>query len=163
MIKCILSAVVCAAVLLSPNAEHTESAENAENMGNAENHISYTFRINDSFVGFNTNDVGIYDDIVSSEWQDFTIYDSSELTLEDFENRNGRKIIERVFALVTSHDGKATQLNGGEWYISYENLTEPRVSEGTVMLSYFVYNPDSNFCDDFLQRYDFVLSREYED
>lgn len=159
VIKLILSTALCVTALLC----QTDAGYCEENAEITENHSEYEFVINNNTVGFDADEIERYDEIVASQWQDFPIYDSSELSLWDFENRNGRKIIERVFALVTSPSGKAKQLGGGEWFIDYESYTDSRIFEGTVMLSYFVYNPDSNFCDDYLQRYDFVLSREYED
>lgn len=33
---------------------------------------------------------------------------------------------------------------------------------GTVFLSYMVYNPDNNYIDDIMERYDFILDRGLE-
>ena len=34
---------------------------------------------------------------------------------------------------------------------------------GTVLVSYMIYDPSNNYIDDIMERYDFVICREYED
>jgi len=94
------------------------------------------------------------------------LYDCSELTVEILENRCGTTIVERCIGIVTDkHKGDGRILNlpdGFGYYISYRGIYRP-IAEGTIMLSYMVYNPDNNYTDDIMERYDFVLNREWED
>lgn len=94
------------------------------------------------------------------------LYDCSELTAEVLENRKGTTIVERCIGIVTDKQaGDGRILNLPEdcgCYISYRGIYRP-ISDGTIMLSYMVYNPDSNYVDDIIERYDFVLSREWEE
>lgn len=94
------------------------------------------------------------------------LYDCSDLTAEVLENRKGTTIVERCIGIVTdrrSGDGKVLNLpEDCGYYISYRDIYRP-ISDGTIMLSYMVYNPDNNYIDDIMERYDFVLSREWED
>lgn len=93
------------------------------------------------------------------------LYDCSELTAEVLEGRQGTTIVERCIGIVTdgqSGDGRILNLpDDCGYYISYRGIYRP-ISDGTVILSYMVYNPDNNYIDDIMERYDFVLSREWE-
>ena len=93
-----------------------------------------------------------------------SLYDASDLTAEILESRNGSYIIERCIGFVTdSKEGRGKLLNfhdGGD-YISYAGVNGIR--DGSVVLSYMVYNPDNNSIDDISERYDFIISKEYED
>lgn len=109
---------------------------------------------------------GLIDKLVDEGLTNYTVYDSSELTEEILGNRVGKTIIERCFSLVTSKAGDAKILNSADpdfSYISYRSYAEEEIREGTVMLSFMVYNPENNYTDDIEERYDFVLTREFED
>jgi len=34
--------------------------------------------------------------------------------------------------------------------------------EGDTILTYFIYNPDTNYMDDILERFDYVIDREVD-
>lgn len=95
----------------------------------------------------------------------YRLYDSSELTGEMLENRNGDVIVERCIGIVVNKEtGDGRLLNYPDpdyYYISYSRMDEVR--DGTIVLSYMVYDPDNNYTDGIMERYDFVLSRELED
>lgn len=97
---------------------------------------------------------------------DYELYDSSELTADILENRNGTLVIERCIGLVTSrNEGDGIVLNAYDEdynYISYRGVSST-IRDGTVLLSYMVYNPGNNYIDDIMERHDFVICREYED
>ena len=97
------------------------------------------------------------------------IYDTDELTAEILENRTKQDsiIIERVIGMVTNReqDGDGIVLNTSDTvynYISYRSV-DFETCDGTIILTYFVYNPGTDYVDDIMERYDFVLDREYED
>lgn len=46
-------------------------------------------------------------------------------------------------------------------YIPYK-IGDYQMRDGTVFLSYMVYNPDNNYIDDIMERYDFILDRGLE-
>ena len=97
----------------------------------------------------------------------YELYDASELSLETLENRNGKTIIERCIGVVTNgNTGVGEMLNFdskyGGYYISYSCILD-EVRTGTVVLSYMIYDPSTNFSDDIMERHDFVICREYED
>lgn len=99
----------------------------------------------------------------SSEYE---LYDASELTEEMLINRNGKFIIERCIGVVTDkNDGSGRLLNYFDpyhYFISYNCISE-EINNGTIVLSYMVYDPSSNYIDDIMERYDFVVCRNYED
>lgn len=96
------------------------------------------------------------------------VYDAGELTEEVLENRIGTLIIERCIGIVTDKengDGQILNYDNDRYYIAYRNDTceELNLRNGTVLASYMVYNPSNNYIDDIMERYDFVVCREYED
>lgn len=102
---------------------------------------------------------------LEKEFYLYRLYDSSELTGEMLENRNGDVIVERCIGIVENKEtGDGRLLNYPDpdyYYISYSRMDEVR--DGTIVLSYMVYDPDNNYTDGIMERYDFVLSRELED
>lgn len=97
---------------------------------------------------------------------DYELYDSSELTADILESRKGTTIIERCIGFVTNgQTGDGAILNAADKnynYISYRSIGQ-EYCDGTVILTYLIYNPDNNYIDDITERYDFVISREWED
>ena len=95
----------------------------------------------------------------------YQMYDASELTAEILENRNGITIIERCVGMVvdkTKGDGIILNAYHPEFnYISYRSCGQ-EVRDGTILVSYMVYNPDTTYIDDITERYDFVICRDYE-
>lgn len=84
------------------------------------------------------------------------IIDSADLTLEELENRNGKLIIERVVGVVDDAEtGAGHQLDNANYYISYKYVDG--ISNGDIMCTYFIYNPDTNYCDDIIMRFDYVI------
>jgi hypothetical protein len=95
----------------------------------------------------------------------YAIFDASELTTEILENRTPEVIIvERCISIITNEhkDGDARMLNyleGNGYYIKHAEGYE----DGTIMLTYFIYNANTQYYDDIVERYDFVLDTEYVD
>lgn len=99
----------------------------------------------------------------------FAVYGTDELMAEILEHRTegDEIIIERCIGIVTNTDragdGKILNTNDDYYnYISYSGV-DFETHDGTIILSYFIYNPGTDYTDDIMERYDFVLSREYED
>lgn len=83
------------------------------------------------------------------------VYDSSELTEDILANRQGKLIIEKCIGTVTD-DERNGVLNDGS-YISYENVD---CTKGDTITTYLIYNPDTNYTDDVIDRFDFVKEAE---
>lgn len=83
------------------------------------------------------------------------VYDSSELTEDILANRQGKLIIEKCIGTVTD-DEKNGSLEDGS-YISYENVD---CVKGDTIITYLIYNPDTNYTDDVVERFDFVQKGE---
>lgn len=96
------------------------------------------------------------------------IYDSSDLSIEKIENRDGKLIVERCICYVEKFDngeGFGTILNcfsKDYAYIHFEKMGKP-LYKGTIVVTYLVYNPNSKLVDDVVDVYDFVISRTFED
>lgn len=96
-----------------------------------------------------------------SKRYDVEIYDTSNLTLEVLQNRNGKIIIEKRIGIVENESGDGKTLNDGNngknnFYINYSNVKN--VNKGNVILTYFVYNPCNNSTDDIVYRYDRIIA-----
>ena len=127
------------------------------------------FKINGDYkeVGdYSETEERLLDELCADGLGSYVLYDSSELTIDILENRNGTTIIERCIGIVTNKvagDGKILNVADtmGD-YIGYRSIGH-KVYDGTVVLTYFVYNPENNYSDDITDRYDFILCREWED
>lgn len=87
------------------------------------------------------------------------IYDSSELTSDILETRIGTTIVERCIGLVTdAGNGDGVILNSADLgdYIGYRAVNLP-FQDGMIVLSYMIYNPENDYVDDIIDRYDFIL------
>lgn len=93
----------------------------------------------------------------------YRLYDASNLTADILEHRNGDVIVERCVGIVTdaeTGDGMILNSDPDSYYISYSRVDG--VKTGTVVVSYMVYSTTDNFIDGIEERYDYVISREYE-
>lgn len=100
---------------------------------------------------------------LSDEIGAIEIIDSADLSLEDLENRKGKIIIEKCIGVVENSDGDGKVLNcydSNYDYISYRSVED--FQEGDTILTYFIYNPDTNYTDDILERFDYVIDREVD-
>ena len=93
------------------------------------------------------------------------VYNADELSRDILEHRDGKVIIERCIGKVTDAEaGYGIVLNAednGHNYISYRG-TELDIRDGTMIVTFLCYDPETNGVDDILDRYDFILSRGYE-
>lgn len=107
-------------------------------------------------------------ELYENGYDNMLIYDMDDLTADILENRiqSDSIIIERCIGIVTNKEqaGDGIILNtAAEYnYISYRNV-DFEIYSGTIILTYFIYNPGTDYVDDIMERYDFVLDREYED
>ena len=84
------------------------------------------------------------------------LYDSSELTENIIANRQGKLIIEKCVGTVID-DEKNGSLEDGS-YISYADVD---CAKGDAITTYLIYNPDTNYTDDVIERFDYVQKGEY--
>ena len=83
------------------------------------------------------------------------LYDSSELTENILANRQGKLIIEKCVGTVID-DEKNGSLEDGS-YISYADVD---CAKGDTITTYLIYNPETNYTDDVIKRFDFVQKGE---
>lgn len=93
------------------------------------------------------------------------IYEPDDLTCEILESRKESDgiYVERVVG-ISDRDGNGKILNTADArynYISYR-YSGLDYNDGTVILTYNVFNPKSQGSDDVIARYDYVLSRDWE-
>lgn len=85
------------------------------------------------------------------------ITDAKDLTLEELENRNGKLIIEQVVGIVDDENGNGHGVDDNG-YISYKSVDG--ATKGNVICTYFFYNPDTNYADDIIMRYDYIIDKK---
>lgn len=106
-------------------------------------------------------------ELYENGYNNMLIYDVDDLTTNILENRTQSDsiIIERCIGIVTNKEqnGDGIILNtAAEYnYISYCSV-DFEIRNGTIVLTYFVYNPGTDYVDDIMCRYDFLLDRQYE-
>lgn len=89
------------------------------------------------------------------------IYDTMDITENLLASRteDNRIIVERAIGIVTNAerqgDGKILNAIDGCDYISYNNV-DFQTYDGTIILTYLVYNPNTTYTDDIIERYDFL-------
>ena len=89
----------------------------------------------------------------------YTLLDSSQMSQEVLENRDGVLLIERCIGVAEDAEGNGRVLNAkdpGFDYVSYRGLEIPW-SPGDTFVTYFIYNPFNNYIDDIIARFDFPL------
>lgn len=86
------------------------------------------------------------------------VYKSDELTEDILINRQGKLIIEMALGkCIDGESGAGVSLYDNS-YIAYNNVVE--VKTGDIVCSYFIYNPETNYIDDIVGRYDFVIDSQ---
>lgn len=86
------------------------------------------------------------------------IVEASELDADALQTRNGKLIIERCIGIVDNAEtGEGHVLNEDPESngISYRSVTG--ISTGNVICTYFIYNPDNNYIDDIIMRFDYII------
>lgn len=84
------------------------------------------------------------------------IVDMNDLTIEDLQSRNGKIIIERVVGVVDNAETGSGHVVGNEnYYISYNEVQG--ISNGDMICTYFIYNPETNWEDDIIFRFDYIV------
>lgn len=84
------------------------------------------------------------------------VYDSSELTEDILANRQGKLIIEKCIGTVID-DEKNGSLEDGS-YISYTDVDD--CTKGDTVITYLIFNPDTNYVDDVIERFDYIQKGE---
>ena len=86
------------------------------------------------------------------------VIDSNDLTIEALSNRNGKLVIERVIGIVEDAEtGAGSVLNGDKnyYYISYDEVEG--IHNGDIICSFIIYDPDTNYEDDIMLRFDYII------
>ena len=88
------------------------------------------------------------------------VIDESQLTEDMLLNRNGKLIISKCVGKVVSADkdgciiNKAADKNYD--YISYKCVEDCKIDD--IIVTYLIYNPDNNYTDDIISRFDYIVS-----
>ena len=85
------------------------------------------------------------------------VYNTSELTDNILTNRQGKLIIEKCVGNVIDNNKNGELENVTDCnYISYAHV---KCKKGDTVITYLIYNPETNYIDDVIERYDFVQDK----
>ena len=80
--------------------------------------------------------------------------------VDEYWNHKGTVFVERVIGKVKDNNGNGKVLNlpkddNGKYdYISYSNV---KANKGDIVVTYLLYNPETNGDDDIIARWDYVI------
>ena len=87
------------------------------------------------------------------------LYDSSELTEDILANRQGKLIIEKCVGTVLDDEKNGAIQNADSDY-NYISYADVDCAKGDTITTYLIYNPETNYTDDVVDRFDFVQKGE---
>lgn len=87
------------------------------------------------------------------------VYDSSELTEDILVNRQGKLIIEKCVGTVTDDEKNGAIQNADSDY-NYISYADVDCTKGDTVTTYLIYNPETNYTDDVIERFDYVQKGE---
>lgn len=121
----------------------------------------FGYGVNASKQEQDNDTIAFYDQVIEEEGLTVEVVDSSRLTHEMIENRDGKLLIEKCIGVVENSDtGDGRILNTPEGvgnYISYRRVDG--VKDGAVVLTYFIYDPHNNYVDGIVDRFDYVIEK----
>lgn len=94
------------------------------------------------------------------------VFATDDLTAEILHNRVGcgYVVVEKVIGICTNGKGDGKILNTKKSsYINYHRThdfcTGKRIHKGDVVLTYLIYNPNNNYIDDVIERFDYIINQ----
>lgn len=83
------------------------------------------------------------------------VYDSSDLTEGILTNRQGKLIIEKCVGTVIDDEKNGAIQNADSDY-NYISYADVDCAKGDTITTYLIYNPENNYTDDVVERFDFI-------
>lgn len=104
--------------------------------------------------------VDFYDQL-SDNLDIIQVYEVDDLDCETLENRNGNIVIEKIIGQVLNAEGDGKILNTKDDYYNYINYSRVKDAQvGDIILTYCIYNPDTTYTDDIIERFDYIIDRK---
>ena len=121
-------------------------------------------------ISYSQSEKAFLEEMKAKGYENIKIYDESELSDDILINRtDGEEIIvERTLGVVTNQKepGDGIIINpdkycadNGQTYINYENMGFT-TSYGMIIVTYCLYNPETSWTDDIIERYDYPIAGE---
>lgn len=87
------------------------------------------------------------------------IYNTEELTEDILANRQGKLIIEKCVGKVLDNEKNGAIQNADSDY-NYISYADVDCTKGDTVTTYLIYNPETNYTDDVIERFDYVQKGE---
>jgi len=97
---------------------------------------------------------------LSNDLNIIQVYETKDLKSDILENRNGNIIIEKIIGQVLNTEGDGIILNTEDDYYNYISYRGVEGAEvGDIVLTYCIYNPDTTYTDDIIERFDYIIDK----
>lgn len=97
---------------------------------------------------------------LSSDLNIIQVYETKDLKSDILENRNGNIIIEKIIGQVLNTEGDGIIINTEDDYYNYISYRGVEGAEvGDIVLTYCIYNPDTTYTDDIIERFDYIIDK----
>ena len=85
------------------------------------------------------------------------VINTNDLTIKELENRNGKLIVECMVGEVLNAEIGAGQLLYTDTFRSINYKSVKGIQNGDIICTYIIYNPNTNYYDDILMRFDYII------
>lgn len=111
----------------------------------------------------NYTDMNRNDDISNLDWNSLNESNMEIYTIYKFNIKETFVLKKLIYKYINNYQCELSEdAIIGYDYISYNGI-DFQTYDGTIILTYLVYNPNTTYTDDIIERYDFCLDREFED
>lgn len=143
-----------------PNAKQYMSLADIQSIDYYEGKNKLTISTSTDSYNFEPN-VNMIPSETETETQDniCQVYDSSELTEDILANRQGKLIIEKCMGKVVDDEKNGAIQNADSDY-NYISYADVNCTKGDTVTTYLIYNPETNYTDDVIERFDYVQKGE---
>ena len=98
---------------------------------------------------------------LSNDLNIIQVYETKDLKSDILENRNGNIIIEKIIGQVLNTEGDGIIINTEDDYYNYISYRGVEGAEvGDIVLTYCIYNPDTTYTDDIIERFDYIIDKK---
>lgn len=96
---------------------------------------------------------------IETEANQMQVVDSEDLTYEQIIHRKGTILVERIIGKVKNNkkDGRVLNVPKNEKYYNYISYKDIDCKKGDIIVTYLLYNPETNGEDDIIARWDYKL------
>lgn len=85
------------------------------------------------------------------------VINTNDLTIKELENRNGKLIVECLVGEVLDAEIGAGQVLYTDTFRDINYKSVKGIQNGDIICTYIIHNPDTNYIDDVIMRFDYII------